>query len=281
MNNNSTILGVIIVVLLVIGGVYYATHNAPSQNDQKIVDVDKDGVSDNDTTATPADTTNGNTTNTPQPVTPDQPITKNPTKPLATTGPTAFPTDTEVTITGGVTPNGAVTNYWFEYGTGSNMGNKTSLQTLGSGYVLIPSPAKIIGLKPSTKYYYQLVAENQFGKVSGSQYSFQTTQGTPARNGSTPTVRTTAAKGITASGANLNGTIDPNNDTTLYWFEYGKTSKLGDATVPVSVGAGTVAKLVSSTVSGLDSNTTYYFRINAQNDFGTVNGKTLTLKTSR
>jgi hypothetical protein len=271
MNKNSTILGVIIVVLLIIGALYYAaqTSDVPASDLQTPIDS---------TGTVPG--TNGTNANTPQPPA-NQPVTRNPAKPAVTTGQTAFPTDTAVTITGGVVPNGALTTYWFEYGTTAAASSKTTSQTLGGGYVLIPAPAHISGLRTNTKYYYQLVAENQFGKLTGAQYTFQTTQGTPARNGSIPTVRTTAANGITRSEANLTGTIDPNNDSTLYWFEYGKTSNLGDATIPVSVGAGTVAKVVSGTVPGLDSNTTYYYRINAQNDFGTVNGRTLTFKTSK
>lgn len=276
MNRTSTAIAVIIVVLILIGGIYYAQNNKMSDDALIPGSTDSTGV----VAGNSSNGTAGTVANTPQPVV-NRPASKDPSKPEVVTGQKAFPSDTGVTITGGVIPNGAPTTYWFEYGTSPSAGSKTNIQTIGGGYVLIPAPANIAGLKSNTKYYYQLVAENQFGKVSGEQYTFQTTLGTPARNGSVPTVTTRSANGITDSEANLTGTIDPNSDATSYWFEYGKTRDLGDATVPVSVGAGTVAKPVSSTVIGLDNNTTYYYRINAQNDFGTANGKVMTFKTTR
>ena len=49
-------------------------------------------------------------------------------------------------VTGKVTPNGAPTSYWYEYGKTSSLGNKTENQTIGSGFVVIQAPSYIINL---------------------------------------------------------------------------------------------------------------------------------------
>lgn len=268
-NKSSTILGAVIIILLFLVGIFYFSNRTPATTDPNLPDL---------TNGTPQNTSD-NPTNNPQTPESNQPITRDPNAPIAVTGITAFPTDTTVTITGGAIPNGVATNYWFEYGTTVSVSSKTPAQSIGTGYTQIPTPITISGLRSETKYYYQLVAQNQLGKVTGIQYSFQTTKGTVARVGSIPTVRTTSANGISNTQANLNGAVDPNKDTTMYWFEYGKTNDLGETTAIASVGSGTASKPVSVTASNLDSGTTYYYRINAQNDFGTVNGKILTFKT--
>jgi phosphodiesterase/alkaline phosphatase D-like protein len=84
---------------------------------------------------------------------------------------------------------------------------------------------------------------------------------------------------VSRTTANLNGEVTPNKVGTVYWFEYGKTANLGNTTSFVSVGEGSTKIPTSVSVSNLDADTTYYFRINAQNQFGTVNGSILNFKT--
>src|ERR1044072_3831879 len=47
-----------------------------------------------------------------------------------------------------------------------------------------------------------------------------------------PTVTTDAASAITQTGARLNGKVDPNGQSTEYFFEYGTTTDYGDETDP-------------------------------------------------
>jgi hypothetical protein len=98
-----------------------------------------------------------------------------PSTPVAMTNATASPTDTTAIVTGTVSPNGALTQYWFEYGTSSNLGNATSKQSIGSGYTVTSAPGYITGLVKDTTYYFRLDAQNQYGQVTGATYSFQTT----------------------------------------------------------------------------------------------------------
>jgi len=199
--------------------------------------------------------------------------------PEAVTGSTATPTDTTVVVVGTVTPNGASTNYWYEYGTTIQLGSKTASFDIGSGYLPIPAPVHITGLTKETSYFFRLVARNKFGTVAGSQHSFQTTDGVPTPVGSTPAIKTTGGSAITSIAATMNGEVNPNNTTTLYWFEYGKSRDLGNVTALTSVGDGSVNVPAAATLVNLEADTTYYYRLNAQNQFGTVNGATLTFKT--
>ncbi|MDO8582416.1 MAG: hypothetical protein Q7R63_00250 [bacterium] len=95
-----------------------------------------------------------------------------------------------------------------------------------------------------------------------------------------PVPRTAAATGVTRTSANLHGDVVPNGATTQFWFEYGASADLGNATALASIGDGTVKTPVSLSVSGLNPLTTYWFRLNAQNQFGTVNGSIMTFKTA-
>ena len=259
MGKTTTIIGGII-ALVVIGGIFlYVGQNRTPSSDS--------------TTTTPTQSTDTNQTDT---------ATRQPGAPLVTTNGSVAPSDTTAVVTGVVTPNGASTSYWYEYGVSSDLGSKTSSpsQTIGSGFASIPAPGYITGLAKNTTYYFRLVAENQFSRITGTQYSFQTTEGNPSPAGSAPTIKTLAASGIARTTANLNGEITPNKASTQYWFEYGKTTNLGDTTAIVSVGNGTAKLPASGLLSNIDPATTYYFRLNAQNQFGTVNGTILSFKTA-
>lgn len=255
--NNKTVLGGIVAVVIIAGLLYFVTQET--------------NLFSNMATSTPVGSIDNtdNTDNTPTG-----------SVPRAITGSTATPTDTTVVVVGTVTPNGAFTNYWYEFGTTVNLGNKTSTHNIGSGYTSIPSPAYITGLTKKTTYFFRLVAENQFGSVAGNQYSFKTTDGVPAPVGSAPSIKTAAASSISRTSANVNGEVNPNRATTQYWFEYGKSRNLGNVTGLASAGSGSANGPASATIANLDPATTYYFRMNAQNQFGTINGTILSFKTA-
>jgi hypothetical protein len=91
---------------------------------------------------------------------------------------------------------------------------------------------------------------------------------------SPPTVVTNPVSNVTATGATLNGTVNPNGAATTYHFEYGTTTAYG-TNVPVpdgAAGAGTTAVPESAGLTGLVSSTTYHFRLVATNSGGTTLG---------
>jgi phosphodiesterase/alkaline phosphatase D-like protein len=259
MNRNTSIILGIIAVAAIIGFVIY--QNNPSQ-------VAVAPVTPGVTTTT---TNVSTTTPTSQPA--------QPSAPTVTTNPLVLVSDTTAVVTGSVVPNGASTNYWYEYGTTQNLGSKISTQNVGSGFVAVASPGYITGLASDTTYYFRLVAENQYGRIAGMQNTFSTGHGNPPLVGGIPSAQTSHVGAITNTTAILDGLVTPNKAQTGYWFEYGTTPNLGYTTAFTSAGNGSGSAPVSATVLNLAPLTTYYFRINAQNQFGTVNGATLNFKT--
>lgn len=96
-----------------------------------------------------------------------------------------------------------------------------------------------------------------------------------------PTATTSAATGISVSGATLNASVNANNATTTVTFEYGTTTSYGSTAngTPNSV-TGATASSVTAALTGLAANTTYNFRVKAVNSVGTVYGSNLTFTTS-
>ena len=94
-----------------------------------------------------------------------------------------------------------------------------------------------------------------------------------------PTVTTGSAFNITTNSALLSGTVDANwVSSTKAWFEYGETSgSYGNTTSTKTVGGNTVT--VSIFINGISSDKTYYYRLVAQNNAGTVYGKEKTFAT--
>ncbi|MEI8062209.1 MAG: hypothetical protein WCG97_02830 [bacterium] len=260
--NKNIIIGILVAVVVVGGLGYWSIKNSEnSATGTSTVTV----VNTNDTT----DTSN----NLPKVA------VLQPAQPSVTTASSVGTTDTTAIVTGTVKSNGAPTTYWFEYGKTSDMGSKTASQTIGSGYVLIQTPAYISNLTKDTTYYFRLVAENRLGRVEGNQFTFKTTVGTPVPVGSAPIAKTLSATVISQTTANINGEVTPNKTDTQYWFEYGNTSELGNTSSIASVGSGNSKVSVSTSLVSLEPATTYYFRLNAQNRFGTINGSIFSFKT--
>ncbi len=264
MNKISASLGWVIAVIIIVGFVFYFALKNSAVEEPHI--------------ATPL-VTPVTTTVVTAPV--SQPVTTSePSVPMIVANANVVTSDTTAIEGSQVIPNGALTSYWYEYGVSPSLGYKTSAQVIGSGYEPIPAPGYIVGLIPSTTYYVRLVVQNKYGVINGSPYQFQTTQGNPPPVGNAPTARTTAASTLSRTVATLNADITPNTAATSYWFEYGKTADFGSTTVFASIGNGTASTPVSVSISGLTPLTTYYFRVDAENQFGVVNGGILNFQTS-
>jgi uncharacterized repeat protein (TIGR01451 family) len=97
-----------------------------------------------------------------------------------------------------------------------------------------------------------------------------------------PTVVTVSSTNITGTSATLNGTVDPNDHTTNAWFEYGTSSTLSTnhETIHTTAGSGNSAVDFNQGITGLAQNTTYYFRIVAENNHGTKRGEIKSFSTS-
>ncbi len=186
-------------------------------------------------------------------------------------------TDTNATINGFVNGNNLSTTAWFEWGTSASMGNSTTQNFYGynfSNYNIL-----LTGLTPNTVYYYRAVAQNVQGRVFGNIFSFvtapnaygasyqnnqyiQNNQYTYTNNLSTTT---TPATNVYSTTAQLNGLIvNAGTTPSNTYFEWGPTASLGNKTETISTGAIASVRH-ANTITGLTPNTTYYFRIVADN----------------
>lgn len=91
-----------------------------------------------------------------------------------------------------------------------------------------------------------------------------------------PVVITSAAANLSSSGATLNGTVNPENSTTQYWFAYGTSKTALSSTTAAATGlTGATAIPVTAVLTGLNTKTTYYFQVVAQNAVGKTPGSVL------
>jgi hypothetical protein len=95
-----------------------------------------------------------------------------------------------------------------------------------------------------------------------------------------PTVTTTAASGITTNTATLNGTVNPNNQSTTAQFLYGLTTNYDLAVAVSGAFTGSSAQAVNAAISNLVPATTYHFTITATNNSGSVTGLDQTFTTA-
>jgi hypothetical protein len=84
-------------------------------------------------------------------------------------------TQTSATLNGTLNPNGAITSYYFEYGTSTSYGKNTSTQSGGSGNNNISVSAPINNLQDNNIYHYRLIAQICNGdKIYGEDVQFTT-----------------------------------------------------------------------------------------------------------
>jgi len=199
-------------------------------------------------------------------------------------------TDDTATLTGTVNPNGISTTARICYATSSQTSGgrlvgctetaqaanaSTGTPMTGSSPVNL-SPIALSGLASRTTYHWQVVTTSSWATTYGSVKSFTTT--------SVPEVTTSAATGVGATTATLNGIINPGGRSASVSFCFGTFSDLTGCT---SVGASQSPlpassddTSVSATLSGLAPGTTYYARAAATNDDGSASGGTVSFTTS-
>jgi len=144
--------------------------------------------------------------------------------------------------------------------------------TYTGGTVSIPLTGKslpaVIGNDPR-QYHHTSSEFNVFVVVSGSYAPCQA-----------PSSVTASACNITATGSELDGSLDPNGLSTTYHFDYGLTSGYGSSTSTANAGTGSAPVVVSTDLSGLTPATLYHYRIVASNSGGTTTSCDMTLTTS-
>lgn len=95
-----------------------------------------------------------------------------------------------------------------------------------------------------------------------------------------PVVQTDEASDVTGSSATLNAKINPSGQASTGYFEYGLTQAYGNS-IPLDQSAmdGFQFIQVSASLTGLQANKTYHYRIVATNSSGKTEGNNLTFET--
>jgi hypothetical protein len=200
--------------------------------------------------------------------------------PVAVTGATTEVDSQDAMLNGSVNPENKSVSYQFVYGTDpGNLSQATPLTAGPAGQTATPVSAALSGLAPTTTYYYELEVTASGQTFAGSTQSF-ITGSTPGFT-QTPAVATGSATEITAWGALLTGTINPDGSSAVtYSFSYGTSpTQLDHSTAPSSQAPGTTAALVSAPLTGLTATTTYYFQLVASFNGESYSGPVQTFNT--
>lgn len=120
------------------------------------------------------------------------------------------------------------------------------------------------------------------GAYSQSYYGGTYSQGYYGGTGTqtTPTVTTNVPGLASGTSVVLEGTVNPNFNTTTAWFEYGTSNSFGYRTSNQAAGSGSAQVNMFAPLNDLVPNTTYYYRLVAQNSYGTQQGNVQTFQTS-
>jgi len=152
---------------------------------------------------------------------------------------------------------------WFEYGETTSYGHSTENFSIGSeGNFNVD----ISSLMPGTKYHFRAVAKNSEGIAYGDDKNF-TTSAVRAEIETNPVEYAVLLK------ANITGL--GGDESCEVWFEYNKEGENATQT-PIKMvnGTGTFTEVVS----GLEENTTYYYRAVINNSKGISYGTNLSFR---
>ena len=192
------------------------------------------------------------------------------TVPTVTTGPVEDPGQSTGKLTGHLDPDaahggGAVTECFFEYGETTEYGHKASCEppTPYSGAENVS--ANITGLTPETIYHYRLLAANSNGILRAGEDRTYTPHAVAS-------LQTEAATNVEPTAAKLNGSFTGNGEDTHFYFQWGTTTAYGKETPHLDAGSEAKPEHVSEPLPGLESATTYHFRLVAENTAGTTYG---------
>jgi hypothetical protein len=189
------------------------------------------------------------------------------TPPTVSVGSPSYVTGDSATLVGSVNPQGKATTYSFQYGPTTSYGLQSTPASAGSGSSSVNVHASLSNLQSGTTYHYRLVATSSDGSVASSDGTFSTTGNPPTSNGPLPVVSSVGSANVTSHTVQLNGAVNPQGPRTTWYFQYGPTGYYGTQSSPQSM-SGFGARPVDTTLSGLQSGTTYHFRLVAYSAHG-------------
>lgn len=173
-------------------------------------------------------------------------------------------TDNSATVSASVNPGGQQTTYAFEYGTDTHYATQLPVQSAGAGTQPVTETSQLAGLRPGTVYHYRLLATNAGGTTAGPDATFKTTGIAPPEPA--PTAPSTGpATAVGTEGATLNGVVSPAGlapgETLTYYFQLGPSQPYALQTPAQTITAGSAPVPVKALVTGLESATTFHYRL--------------------
>ncbi len=180
-------------------------------------------------------------------------------------------TRTGAVVGGTIDGDGKSASYHVEYGETEAFGQKTATQSAGTGQETVS--VSITGLQAGHTYFYRLVAGNDNGANYGTAHQFTTA---PA----VESLATGSVENLKPESATLTGSLKRAGLATSYYFQYGTTTLYGQMS-PQPAGEVPVGKeekeekelrTLATNLAGLAPNTTYHYRLVAENSFGTTDG---------
>ncbi len=94
-----------------------------------------------------------------------------------------------------------------------------------------------------------------------------------------PSVTTEAATSIQETQVTLHGSVNPDESETNYYFQYGETAAYGSSTSEGAAGSGTSSVPEQASLSHLEPNEVYHYRLVASSPAGTSYGTDRTFTT--
>jgi hypothetical protein len=187
-----------------------------------------------------------------------------------TTLPAANIQKASATLRGSYKGEGLATEYHFEYGPGNCATSSCTVAPIpdannGTGTGLQEVSTPISGLEGGKTYHYRLVAKNANGEGIGQDETFTTADAVTS-------VKTEPATNVTNTSMEFNGSYVGDGNDTKYFFQYGADTSYGLSTPVVDNLSGTGTQHVSASITGLQSNFVYHFRLVAVNSLGTTYG---------
>jgi hypothetical protein len=203
--------------------------------------------------------------------------------PVVTIDPPGATTYTTAQVSGTVDPGAAETYYSFEYSKDpvtEGWSEFTFAGPIAAGAGVTSVATELTGLEPGTTYEVRLAAENfeEFVEVFSPEPNPTFTTTIPTA----PTVESTFSSEVSFDQAGLGARINPDGADTKYFFEYGTDPSYGaqSPAAPVDIGSGGQPRAAATTVTGLQPQTTYHFRVVATNAVNTTFGPDRTFTTS-
>lgn len=178
-------------------------------------------------------------------------------------------TGTTALFKGKVVSNEINVTYHFEYSTDGKTWTKVPLTDANAatqpGEIQVEQEAT--GLTGSQTYSVRLVQDRKAGGGVAISEAVEFTTGPAA-----PGILGIVASPIRDTRATFNGYLDPQNDTTEYWFEYGLSDCSAEPTPCVALphlsASGGGIRLAAESVGALQPKTIYHYRLVASNAIG-------------